>query len=78
MVVQRGRRRVADLGHDRTDMEQQAGLPIAQQRHIGAAVTCLRYDDGEPMAFALEARPQLVQLGGGSVRAGGSPPDLPR
>jgi hypothetical protein len=45
-------------------VEQQAGLSIAQERHIGAAVTRLPYYDGEPMAFVLEARPTLVQLGG--------------
>jgi hypothetical protein len=50
-------------------VEQQAGASIAQERRIDAAVTCLLYYDGEPMAFVLEARPTLVQLGGCNAHA---------
>jgi len=48
------------LRDDRADLDQQPGLTVTQQGHVGT--TSLRFSnrDGEPMALVLHRYPELV------------------
>jgi hypothetical protein len=71
VVEQRGRWRVANLGYYRADLEQEARLPVAQQRRVDAGFFGQGDRAAEAMTFVFKIRPSAVQFGNAVARASG-------
>ena len=74
VVVKRHGRRIADRSYHRADLEQQTGLPVTQQRRIGAGFSGRTDRDAETMALVFETRPPSVQFRHDVARAFGHRP----
>jgi len=68
-VFYRRRWRIADLGDDPTNFEQEPRLPVAHQRQVGSRNLGSVDRDGQFMVLVLKLRPPLVQRGGRRMRA---------